>query len=120
MRFYLDEDTDVRVSRVLEKHGHQCWNTPQASRLSSEDDDQAVYADNRDAIMVTHDVGFSAKQKRRTVGRHLFFNCPHPDAVNVLNTHMELISRLFEHRGNWVIELKPGSFEFHPGVWGVD
>ena len=81
MRFFLDEDTDARIARFLAKEGHDAWTTQEAGRAGQEipDDDQAVYADDKHAVLVTHDEGLMQRQRQRMICPVVWLGCPHPD-----------------------------------------
>ncbi|MGH8906915.1 MAG: DUF5615 family PIN-like protein [Egibacteraceae bacterium] len=74
MRFLLDNDVDAVVGRVLRSAGHQCWSVFEAGLAgvaAADDDDLSVYADERGAVVVTHDREFSPQRMANTFGRHL-------------------------------------------------
>lgn len=111
MRFFLDNDVSARCGGVIEKAGHQCWSTSQAGRWLADDEDQTIYAEDADAIIVTHDRAFTEKQKKRTTGKHIRLCCEQPDGPTVLARHLPDILDLLKHRTYVVIELKHESFE---------
>ena len=95
MRFVLDHDVDVEVGRVLRRAGHDCWTAAVAGRV--DDDDVSVYADERAAVVVTHDKEFTGRRKGNTFGQHVHLACSHPDAVDLVKAKLgELEERLTE------------------------
>lgn len=60
MRFVLDYDVDVRVCQLFTASGHECWRAPDGL---IEDDDISVYADDRNAVVLSHDREFAYADK---------------------------------------------------------
>lgn len=71
MRFYLDNDVDARCRRTIEAAGHESWTAAQAGRADAPDDDQTIYANEHDAVLITDDREFTERRKRNTIGRHV-------------------------------------------------
>lgn len=113
MRFYLDNDVDARCRRPLEAAGHDCWTAAQAARPDAPDDDQTVYANNRGAVLVTHDREFTERRKRNTVGRHVRLCCEQPDGPEVLARWLDDITPILGHRPNVVVELATHGYSVH-------
>lgn len=67
MRFLLDENVDSAVCDYLRRRGHECWSVVELGLQSAEDDAVAVAADDRDAVLVTHDRAFVRRLKGNTV-----------------------------------------------------
>ena len=62
MRFVLDEDVDAQaVGSLLRHHGHDCWSVVAAGLGGADDDAVAIYADDQDAVLITHYVGGHAE-----------------------------------------------------------
>lgn len=55
MRSVLDEDVDISVARYLREHDHDVWTVVEAGLGGADDDSVAIYADDRGAILITHD-----------------------------------------------------------------
>ena len=55
MRFFLDGNVDAAVGAVLRDAGHDCWTAVEAGLSGAIDDAIAVYADDRKAVLVSHD-----------------------------------------------------------------
>jgi predicted nuclease of predicted toxin-antitoxin system len=94
LRFYLDHDVDARCRRVLEKEGHHCWTASQAGRGEAGDDDQTVYATDRDAVVITHDREFTERRKKNSIGRHVRLMCEQPEGPELLERHLPSIVSL--------------------------
>jgi predicted nuclease of predicted toxin-antitoxin system len=97
VRFVLDEMVDHRVVGMLDKHGHRAW-TISGVLAGLSDDDVSVYADGKGATVLSHDVEFSARRRRNPIGRHVQLRCQEPEALAVLEAHLEeLVERLTPH-----------------------
>ncbi len=117
MRFYLDNDIDARCRRVLTEAGHKCWTASEAGLADAPDDAQAVYAQDRDAVLITHDTAFTNRQKRRTVGRHVHLACAQPDGPTLLAKWLHAVVLNVPAFRDVVIELKPTQIRITPGRW---
>jgi predicted nuclease of predicted toxin-antitoxin system len=67
----LDHDVDVRVGAVLRQAGHECWPSTAGLAASADDDAVAVYADDRGAVLITHDRKVTRRRMQNTIGRHV-------------------------------------------------
>lgn len=95
MRFVLDQDVDAALVGVLVAAGHEAWTVAAAGIPDAADDDVSVYAAQKDAVVITHDVEFSARRRRNPHGRHVQLGCPEPDAVEVVGARIvELVSAI--------------------------
>lgn len=114
MRFVLDYDVDVRVCELLMAAGHECWRAPEGL---VEDDDISVYADDRGAVVVSHDRGFAYRRQRRTFGQHVRLACKQPMAVGVLEAHLDKVIGLLTQRPTGVFVVSRERVEFKPHRW---
>jgi hypothetical protein len=84
-------ETDLFCPRCGGKrNGHECWSAAAAGLAgddAAEDDDVSVYADEKGAVVITHDREFSLRRRRNTFGRHVWLRCLEPMAVDVLADH---------------------------------
>ena len=88
MRFVLDEDVDVQlVGSFLRQRGHECWSVVDAGLGGADDDAVAIYADDRDAVLITHDAGATRRRRRFTFGRHVFLRCHQLDHARFERIH---------------------------------
>lgn len=118
MRFYLDNDVSVAVCRdLLTPAGHECWGAASAGRMFATDDEQTVYADDHDAVIITHDREFTARRKKNSIGRHVCLCCEQPDAVEVLAEHLDLVVTVLAARPHVVVEVRRTGFDATTG-WG--
>lgn len=113
MRFYLDNDVDARCRRTIEAAGHESWTAAQAGRADTPDDDQTIYANEHDAVLLTHDREFTERRKRNTIGRHVRLCCEQPDGPELLATWLDEVSPVLERRPHVVIELYAQSYSVH-------
>lgn len=119
MDFYLDQDVSALVrSEVLLPRGHNCWTASQAGNALASDRDQAIYAEKHGAVLVSHDHEFARRQRENTVGRHLWLDCDHPDAVDVLALHIDDIVPILSRRSRpmW-IRVTRSQFVVRGGQW---
>ena len=108
MRFLLDNDVDAAVRTVLTSSGHDCWTAHEAGLAgdnAADDDDVAIYAQVRDACVITHDREFSLRRIKNTSGRHVWLRCEQPDAANMVLRHPAAILDALSNRTDVVIEV---------------
>lgn len=117
MRFYLDNDTDASCCEVFRSAGHESWTTAEAGRSLSSDDDQAAYAADMNAVIVTHDKEFAQRQRRNTVGQMLFLKCEQPDAPDVVDHFLPTITPVLKQMRLVVIELRVQNFVVYGPQW---
>jgi len=93
-RFFLDHDVPVSVARMLRGEGHDCWTAGEAGLATeSQDDNLTVYADEKNAVLVTMDREFSQRRRKRSIGRHIWLRCPEPEAADMLRSNWQTSSR---------------------------
>lgn len=120
MRFVLDNDVDASVRRVLVSAGHEAWTLDQAGlagHQSTPDDDVSVYADDRDAALITHDREFTKRRRRNTFGWHVWLNAPQPDGRDLVERHLEQVVEILEARQHIVVEVTWEEVKEHPPHW---
>ncbi len=113
MRFVLDEDVDAQaVGSFLRNRGHDCWSVVDAG-LGGADDAVATYADDRDALLVTHDAASTHRRRRFTFGRHVFLRCHQLEATDLLDHYLEdLVENLARHPMG-VFVVRSDRLEYH-------
>jgi predicted nuclease of predicted toxin-antitoxin system len=90
VRFFLDNDVPVSVARMLRQRGHACWTAGDAGLAAEgQDDNLSVYADERDAVLVTMDGEFTLRRRRNPIGRHIRLRCPEPEAAELLASRLQ-------------------------------
>lgn len=88
---------------MLRKRHHVAWTAANAGLSRAADDDLTVYAQERDAVLVTHDGEFSERRRKNVVGRHIYLKCNEWDAAKILADHLDDILLVLErHRDVWV------------------
>jgi predicted nuclease of predicted toxin-antitoxin system len=120
VRFLLDNDVDVALCVFLRSHGHECWSAAAAGLAGAEpaeDDDVSVYADEKDAVVITHDKEFSRRRLHNTFGRHVWLRCPEPSAIEVLANHLAEVLGVLQDLDVVVIEVRRDSVIVHPPAW---
>lgn len=89
MRFFCDHDVAVQVPQRLRKLGHEAWTAAEAGLNLVADDTLTVYADDKDAVLLTHDREFSQRRRRNVVGRHIQLRCDELAAADLLEQHLD-------------------------------
>jgi predicted nuclease of predicted toxin-antitoxin system len=121
VRFLLDNDVDVAVGRVLRAAGHECWTAAQANlagQVAADDDELSVYAQEKQAVVVTHDREFSQRRIRNTFGKHVWLRSEQPDAAAVVTRHLdEMLEALEQHAQVVVIVTADGTVDARPPAW---
>ena len=84
MRFFPDHDVDARIRGILIRRGHICTTASQANLWDATDDTLTVYA-----VLVTHEKEFSQRRRRNVVGMHIQLRCAEPDALDLLEKHLD-------------------------------
>jgi predicted nuclease of predicted toxin-antitoxin system len=101
-RFVCDHDVDVAVAMMLRKAGHEAWTAADAGLYRAGDDDLTVYADNKDAVLISHDTEFS-QRRRNVIGKHIWLRCSEWDAADLLCQYLpELLPLLWINRDLWI------------------
>lgn len=98
MRFFLDHDIDAGVAAMLRRSGHQVWTAANAGLADTTDDDLSVYADDKNAALVTHDREFTARRRRNPIGQHVRLACHEWDAAAVLREHLAALETILHAR----------------------
>jgi hypothetical protein len=119
VRFYLDNDVDFACKAVRETLGHDVWTTPMAARADAEDEDQALYAADNDAVLVTHDRRFAKRQEEHCYVRMILLRVEQPDGPDLLEAKLtDEVIAVLEAMKFVVIELKSTADSvIHPGGW---
>lgn len=74
---------------MLLAEGHDCWTASDAGLATEgQDDNLSVYADSREAALVTFDREFSRRRLKYPIGRHIWLRCNEPRAAGVLRTYL--------------------------------
>jgi predicted nuclease of predicted toxin-antitoxin system len=117
MRFFLDNDVDVVVATMLQRRGHVCWAAAGAGLADVGDDLIAIYAENLNAALVSHDRRFAKRRIRNTHGQHVWLACLQVDAVEVLDRHLDEVVRLLTKMPCVVLEVSAERMKVHPPKW---
>ena len=103
MRFVCDHDVDAAVAATLRRLGHDAWTASNAGLSAASDDELTVYADNQDAVALTHDVAFSRRRERNVIGKHVWLRCSEMDAAQLVEERLDdLIDALSIQKDVWV------------------
>lgn len=96
LRFVCDHNVDTDVRRMLARAGHQAWTALEAGQATVGDDELTIYADDHNAVVVTHDHEFSTRRMKDIVGRHLWLKCDPLEAADVLSRFLDEVVGLFD------------------------
>ena len=96
MRFVLDNDIDASLCTFLVQRRHECWTAAQAGLADADDDDLAVYADDRGAALISHDGEFTSRRVANPFGQHVRLRCSSADALDVLERRYDDILEVLE------------------------
>lgn len=113
MRFVLDQDVDARLVGLLVKGGHEAWTVASAGIPDAQDDDISVYAAKKDAVVVTHDVEFSARRRRNPHGRHVQLGCTEPEAMAVVDACLTELVLALEPFPDVFVHVSKGGISTH-------
>ncbi|MFZ5851975.1 MAG: DUF5615 family PIN-like protein [Actinomycetota bacterium] len=117
MRFFLDNDVDAELALFLRKVGHAAFTASDVGIPTAGDDVISVAADERNATLISHDMGFAMRRRDRTIGQHVWLRCTQPDAVQVMARHLDEIVRVLDRMADVVIEVRPETVRVHPPKW---
>lgn len=105
MRFFLDHNIPVSVRTMLVAEHHECWTAAEAGLASEgQDDNLSVYADAKQAALITFDREFSQRRIHNPIGRHIWLRCSPPRAAPVLRSHLAEVLALL-HREHVAIRV---------------
>lgn len=97
MRFFLDNDVPVSVGTMLRRHGHDAWTANNAGLAGEKEDDLlTVYAEAKQAVLVTIDIDFSQSRYGNTYGKHLWLHCAEPEAAAILQENFDEVLEYLE------------------------
>lgn len=118
MRFVLDQDVATQVGACLRKLGHDAWAADDAGLSEASDDDLTVYAQDKSAVLITHDVEFSKKRRKNVIGRHIFLRCDEWKAAELLTRDLPKIEQLLERYADLYVRLSFSEEPQHAFSWG--
>lgn len=105
MRFFLDNDVDAEVASFLRRKHHDCWRAAEAGLADAIDELIAIYAENQQAVLISHDKAFARKRMADTRGQHVWLHCQQVDAVDVLAKHLSEIEEKLTYMRLVVLEV---------------
>jgi predicted nuclease of predicted toxin-antitoxin system len=113
VRFFLDHNIPVSVRTMLLDEHHECWTAAEAGLAAEEKDDNlSVYADAKQAALITFDREFSRRRIKNPIGRHIWLRCQPPRAALVLRAHLGEVLDLL-HRDHVAISVS----DTHVRAW---
>jgi predicted nuclease of predicted toxin-antitoxin system len=90
---------------MLREEGYDCWTAGEAGLATEgQDDNLSVYADSKQAVLVTHDREFSQRRMKYPIGKHIWLHCSELVAAEVLRSHLDEVVALLQ-RDHVTIEI---------------
>ncbi|MEV2240112.1 DUF5615 family PIN-like protein [Micromonospora sp. NPDC049891] len=117
MFFLLDHDVDAGVASVLRRRGHRCITASQAGLATADDDQVSVFADNHNAILLTHDKEAISRRRKNTFGRHVLLACIDTEAVTVVTQQLDVIIEMIDTRDAIVLRVSKDGVYPYPNRW---
>jgi predicted nuclease of predicted toxin-antitoxin system len=117
MRFFLDNDVNAEVVAMLTGRGHQCWRAGQAGLADANDELIAIYAEERQAVLISHDKAFARKRMANTTGQSVWLHCEPVEGVDVLSEHLGEVEATLRHMSMVVLEVTRTRVTLHPPQW---
>lgn len=81
------------------------------------DDQVSVFADNKDAVCLTHDREMIQRRRRNTFGRHVHLDCREWDAAALLLQNLGAVIELLCSRDAIVVHLTQNGVTPYPSRW---
>jgi hypothetical protein len=72
---------------------HECWSLVNAGLSGADHDAVPIYADNRDAVLITHGLNSARQRHRFTLKQHVFLRCHQVEMMDLLGIHIHSLSR---------------------------
>ena len=79
---------------MLRSRAHHVESANSIGLSDADDDELSVWADERGAILLTHDREFSRRRRAMPVGRHVELRCKERVAADLLARHLDEVLRL--------------------------
>lgn len=117
MRFVLDNDIDAALCAFLVRERHECWTAAQAGLAEADDDDLSVYADDRGAVLITHDAEFTSRRVANPFGQHVRLKCSNVDALEVFEERFDEIVNVLGELEVVVLQVTKNRARIRYPVW---
>ena len=111
MRFLLDNCTSVEVRPAIVERGHECWTANEAGLADASDDDLLLYAIEKGAVLITHDVKFARRHSATTSGRMVHLGCDQMDAYDIVERWLQFVEGALEHTTDLHVRMNHVSYE---------
>jgi predicted nuclease of predicted toxin-antitoxin system len=115
--FLLDNDVDAAVGRVVRTAGHRCITLAEVGLAAATDDEVSVWADDRGAVVLTHDKEYFRRRTKNTFGRHVRLACVDWDAVKLVERMLPDIIDLIGTREAVVLRVSQDGVMILPSKW---
>lgn len=81
------------------------------------DDAIAVYADDRKAVLVSHDKAFAERHRLNTFGRRVWLRCEPYEAPDTVGMHLPEITECLASMSHLFVEVTVDRVTCHPPRW---
>ena len=105
MRFFLDHDVDASCRGAIRGLGHEAWTAGEAGRAVADDSEQLIYAQGRDAVLITQDKQLLTSRQKMPIAKLIRLECKEWDAPALLTAILPKLIELLEHNENIYIEI---------------
>jgi predicted nuclease of predicted toxin-antitoxin system len=95
--------------------GHEAWTAYNAGLSDASDDQIAVYAHDKGAVLLSHDREFSQRRCKWIIGRHIWLRCTQPEAAELLAEQLPVLIPILERSNDLFIALSRSGHEL---TWG--
>lgn len=117
MLWVLDNDVSAAVAAMLRREGHRCVMVGQIGLARASDDQVSVFADNKNAVFLTHDRELIGRRRRNTFGRTVHLDCQEWTAPAILLQHLPAAIELVASRDAIVVRLSKDGPKPYPSRW---
>jgi predicted nuclease of predicted toxin-antitoxin system len=105
VRFLIDQDIDVAVTRMLRRRQHEAWSASALGLAAAADDDLSVWASVHRAAVVSTDVEFGQRRMRNAIGAHIWLACWDWEAVDLLGGSLDDVMPLLVARADITVRI---------------
>ena len=113
--FLLDQDVSAAVARMLRARGFRVESAYSVGLSDADDDDLSVWADDRGAILISHDREFSRRRRAMPVGRHLELRCKERAAAELLAGRLAEVLEILRNAEDVTVVVSATGVAVHHG-----
>lgn len=117
MLFFLDNDVDVAVARVIRQANHHCITARDVAMTDANDEAISIWGHEHKAVVVTHDKAMIQLRKKNTYGLHIWLECHDIEASEVIAKQLPEIITALNGRDAVVLRVTKSQVVYHAGQW---